>query len=208
MIGTITTPSVSATMKSPVRILTSPMVISWPQARTSPRPCEASRGDAKAQKRGMPIPVPMSRCRRSPAPRSRGCAGRPARGRRARRARRCSSPRSAHGRRGPPSACPRPCSCRRRRGVHRNRHRLSFRACPDRRQSDLHRAPRPDISGWLKEQREVTLEAPGQDRIAYQAHLEICRAVERRDRDEAEKVMRAHLDQLAGAFWRQKGFPA
>jgi GntR family transcriptional regulator, sialic acid-inducible nan operon repressor len=60
------------------------------------------------------------------------------------------------------------------------------------------------ISGWLKEQRIVTLAARGQEQTAYEAHVAICEAVLARDPDRAEAAMRAHLEQLASTFWQRR----
>jgi GntR family transcriptional regulator, sialic acid-inducible nan operon repressor len=60
------------------------------------------------------------------------------------------------------------------------------------------------ISGWLKEQRIVTLAAPGQDRTAYEAHLSIFNAIFARDPDAAERAMLGHLNQLAATFWQHR----
>lgn len=60
------------------------------------------------------------------------------------------------------------------------------------------------MSGWLTEQRVVTLQDPAQDRIAYQAHCAIFAAIAARDPDRAETAMREHLEQLAGTYWSQK----
>jgi GntR family transcriptional repressor for pyruvate dehydrogenase complex len=60
------------------------------------------------------------------------------------------------------------------------------------------------FSGWLTEQRVVTLASEGQDRIAYEAHEAIHDAIRRRDPDGAEAAMRAHLTQLADTFWRRR----
>jgi len=60
------------------------------------------------------------------------------------------------------------------------------------------------MSGWLTEQRVVTLEAPGQDLIAYKAHVEIFDAIRAKDPDRAEQAMASHLLQLADMFWKRK----
>jgi GntR family transcriptional repressor for pyruvate dehydrogenase complex len=60
------------------------------------------------------------------------------------------------------------------------------------------------ISGWLKEQRVVTLDAPRQERIAYKAHVAIYEAIAARDADGAEAAMAAHLRQLEATFWRRR----
>jgi DNA-binding FadR family transcriptional regulator len=61
------------------------------------------------------------------------------------------------------------------------------------------------IIEWLVEQRQVTLSIPGQNRIAYEAHADIYRAIEARDPDEAERQMRTHLAQVAGLYARVTG---
>jgi GntR family transcriptional regulator, sialic acid-inducible nan operon repressor len=60
------------------------------------------------------------------------------------------------------------------------------------------------ISGWLKEQRVVTLAMHRQDETAYLAHEAIYRAVAARDADAAEQAMTDHLNQLAAAYWQQR----
>jgi GntR family transcriptional repressor for pyruvate dehydrogenase complex len=61
------------------------------------------------------------------------------------------------------------------------------------------------IIEWLMEQRQVTLNILGQNRIAYEAHADIYRAIEARDSDEAERQMRTHLAQVAGVYARVTG---
>jgi DNA-binding FadR family transcriptional regulator len=58
------------------------------------------------------------------------------------------------------------------------------------------------IAEWLVEQRHVTLAYPGQNRIAYRAHKTIYEAIAARDPDRAERVIRAHLEQISNAYWR------
>jgi DNA-binding FadR family transcriptional regulator len=58
------------------------------------------------------------------------------------------------------------------------------------------------MSGWLKGQRVVTLDAPGQEETAYEAHVAIYEAIAARDPDRAEAAMAKHLHQLEGTFWR------
>jgi GntR family transcriptional regulator, sialic acid-inducible nan operon repressor len=58
------------------------------------------------------------------------------------------------------------------------------------------------IIEWLVDQRQVTLSIPGQNRIAYEAHADIYRAIEAGDPDEAERHMRTHLAQVAGLYAR------
>ncbi len=60
------------------------------------------------------------------------------------------------------------------------------------------------ISDWLTEQRVVTLTASGQEKTAYAAHKAIYDGIVARDADRAEAAMRAHLEQLADTFWRQR----
>ena len=61
------------------------------------------------------------------------------------------------------------------------------------------------LSAWLTDQRIVTLADTGQDRIAFEAHRRIHDAIVARDPEAAEGAMRAHLDQLAAAYWRRQG---
>lgn len=61
------------------------------------------------------------------------------------------------------------------------------------------------IIEWLVEQRQVTLSIPGQNRVAYEAHADIYRAIEARDPDEAERQMGTHLAQVAGLYARVTG---
>jgi GntR family transcriptional regulator, sialic acid-inducible nan operon repressor len=60
------------------------------------------------------------------------------------------------------------------------------------------------ISGWLKEQRVVTLNVRGQDETAYEAHQRIYEAVRDKNADGAEQAMIEHLSQLTNAFWKQR----
>ena len=60
------------------------------------------------------------------------------------------------------------------------------------------------ISAWLLEQRVVTLESPGQERIAFEAHRAIYAAIEARDPDRAEAAMADHLNQLCDAYWQRR----
>ena len=60
------------------------------------------------------------------------------------------------------------------------------------------------ISGWLEEQRVVTLAAEGQELIAYEAHQRIHEGIRSGNPDRAEQAMRDHLQQLAGTFWSQR----
>ncbi len=54
---------------------------------------------------------------------------------------------------------------------------------------------------WLVKQRRITLSVGGQNEIAYRAHVAIYDAIARRDPDGAECEMRAHLEQVAKAYW-------
>lgn len=49
---------------------------------------------------------------------------------------------------------------------------------------------------WLTDQRETTLQVPGQIEVAYKAHERIFKSVSAGDQDRAEKAMVAHLKQL------------
>lgn len=59
------------------------------------------------------------------------------------------------------------------------------------------------MSEWLKEQRVVTLDAPRQEKIAYQAHVAIYEAIAAREPDRAEAAMASHMRQLERTFWRR-----
>ena len=58
------------------------------------------------------------------------------------------------------------------------------------------------MSGWLKNQRVATLDAPGQEATAYEAHVAIHDAIAAHDPDRAEAAMANHLRQLEDMFWR------
>jgi GntR family transcriptional repressor for pyruvate dehydrogenase complex len=60
------------------------------------------------------------------------------------------------------------------------------------------------IIGWLREQRDVTLSFPGQNRIAYEAHATICAAIAGHDPDAAERCMKDHLEQVARVYTQAK----
>ena len=62
----------------------------------------------------------------------------------------------------------------------------------------MHRA----IIDWLVEQRRVTLSYPGQNRVAFDAHLAIFEAIRARDPELADARMRSHLDQVAKLYWK------
>jgi len=55
------------------------------------------------------------------------------------------------------------------------------------------------LAEWLLEQRQTTL-APGEDKVAYEAHRAIFEAVKSRDADRAEAAMRAHLDYVTRRY--------
>jgi GntR family transcriptional repressor for pyruvate dehydrogenase complex len=58
------------------------------------------------------------------------------------------------------------------------------------------------IAEWLTEQRTITLSYPGQvAHEAYQAHAAIYEAIAARDPDRSERVLRKHLDEVAGLYW-------
>lgn len=58
------------------------------------------------------------------------------------------------------------------------------------------------IIEWLVDQRHVTLSYPGQNKLAYQAHVAIYEAIAARDPDAAAAEMRAHLEQVATLYWK------
>ena len=58
------------------------------------------------------------------------------------------------------------------------------------------------IADWLVEQRHVTLAYPGQNQLAYRSHKAIHDAIAAKDPDRAERVIRAHLNQISNAYWR------
>jgi GntR family transcriptional regulator, sialic acid-inducible nan operon repressor len=59
------------------------------------------------------------------------------------------------------------------------------------------------IAEWLVQQRHVTLAShPGQNQLAYRAHKAIHDAIVARDADRAERLMRAHLNQVSSAYWQ------
>ncbi len=57
----------------------------------------------------------------------------------------------------------------------------------------LHRA----IIDWLVDQRRVTLSLPGQNRVAYEAHVAIFQEVKAGHPELSERRMRCQLDQVA-----------
>jgi GntR family transcriptional regulator, sialic acid-inducible nan operon repressor len=61
------------------------------------------------------------------------------------------------------------------------------------------------IIEWLMEQRHITLSYPGQNRIAYAAHVAIFEAIAARNPELAAAVMREHLEQVARLYWQVRG---
>lgn len=60
------------------------------------------------------------------------------------------------------------------------------------------------IAEWLTEQRTITLSYRGRHDVAneaYEAHAAIYEAIAARDPDRSERVLRAHLDQVAALYW-------
>jgi DNA-binding FadR family transcriptional regulator len=62
----------------------------------------------------------------------------------------------------------------------------------------MHRA----IIDWLVDQRRVTLSYPGQNRVAFDAHVEIFEAIKAHDPELADARMRSHLDQVGKLYWK------
>ena len=69
-------------------------------------------------------------------------------------------------------------------------------------QNPIYTALHSAIAEWLVEQRHVTLAYPGQNKIAYRAHKTIYDAIAAHDADRAERVIKAHLNQVSNAYWR------
>jgi DNA-binding FadR family transcriptional regulator len=61
----------------------------------------------------------------------------------------------------------------------------------------LHQA----LSGWLTEQRRVTIKARGAESGAFNAHSHIFAAIAAHDPDAAEAEMQKHLDEVAKIYW-------
>jgi GntR family transcriptional regulator, sialic acid-inducible nan operon repressor len=57
------------------------------------------------------------------------------------------------------------------------------------------------MSTWLRQQRAVSLGMPNQEEIAYAAHEQIFKAIEKRDPNAAEAAMAAHIVQLTASYW-------
>jgi GntR family transcriptional repressor for pyruvate dehydrogenase complex len=60
------------------------------------------------------------------------------------------------------------------------------------------------LTAWLLQQRNVVLREPTAERLAYEAHRNVFRAIERRDPDAAEAAMTSHLDAVETEFWKQR----
>ncbi len=61
----------------------------------------------------------------------------------------------------------------------------------------LHQA----LSGWLTEQRRVSLKARGAESAAFNAHARIFAAIAAHDPDAAEAEMQKHLDEVVTLYW-------
>jgi GntR family transcriptional regulator, sialic acid-inducible nan operon repressor len=59
------------------------------------------------------------------------------------------------------------------------------------------------LTGWLTEQRGVSLTARGAEEPAFGFHQRIFAAIAAHDADVAEAEMHAHLDAVAKFYWRQ-----
>lgn len=59
------------------------------------------------------------------------------------------------------------------------------------------------LTGWLTEQRSVSLTARGAEASALSAHERICAAIAAHDPDKAEFEMQKHLESVAGYYWRR-----
>jgi GntR family transcriptional repressor for pyruvate dehydrogenase complex len=57
------------------------------------------------------------------------------------------------------------------------------------------------MSTWLRQQREISLDVPNQEEIAYAAHKKIFEAIASRDPDAAEAAMSEHIVQLSASYW-------
>jgi DNA-binding FadR family transcriptional regulator len=61
------------------------------------------------------------------------------------------------------------------------------------------------LTGWLTEQRAVSLTAGGAEKSAFAFHERIFAAIAAHDADAAETAMREHLDAVAAFYWRRAG---
>jgi GntR family transcriptional repressor for pyruvate dehydrogenase complex len=57
------------------------------------------------------------------------------------------------------------------------------------------------MSTWLRQQREISLDVPDQEQIAFAAHRKIFEAIAARDADAAEAAMAEHIVQLTASYW-------
>ncbi len=64
----------------------------------------------------------------------------------------------------------------------------------------LHQA----MVGWLTEQRNMSLRAPGAEAAAFAGHRRVFEAVAARDPAAAGDEMRRHLDEVARLYWRAR----
>jgi DNA-binding FadR family transcriptional regulator len=60
------------------------------------------------------------------------------------------------------------------------------------------------LTGWLMEQRSVSLTARGAEASAFGAHERIFAAIGAHDPDRAEREMQKHLDAVAAFYWRRR----
>ncbi|MGH7057987.1 MAG: FCD domain-containing protein [Acetobacteraceae bacterium] len=59
------------------------------------------------------------------------------------------------------------------------------------------------LTGWLTEQRTVSLAARGAEASAFESHTRIFAAIAGHDPDAAESAMHEHLDRVAAFYWRR-----
>jgi GntR family transcriptional regulator, sialic acid-inducible nan operon repressor len=64
------------------------------------------------------------------------------------------------------------------------------------------------LSGWLTEQRTVSLTARGAEAAASGSHARILAAIKAHDPDAAEAEMQSHLDDVTAFYWRRAKPPA
>ncbi len=60
------------------------------------------------------------------------------------------------------------------------------------------------LTGWLTEQRAVSLTARGAETSAFAFHERIYTAIASHDADAAETAMREHLDNVSAFYWRRR----
>jgi DNA-binding FadR family transcriptional regulator len=56
------------------------------------------------------------------------------------------------------------------------------------------------MSTWLRQQREISLDVPDQEKIAFAAHRKIFDVIAARDADSAEAAMAEHIIKTA-SYW-------